>query len=322
VIELQALERFPNPEWEQLVARLGGNPLHLPQIHLIERAERDLRFLVFREHDAEVACALALITTPRLHRLRGRARTLELPTAPTVATCPPATRQEVYRSLIEGCRTLDCRRLAIGHTWGDNLEDVAPLADCITDRVTDFVLDLSPPLDDILARMHKGHRKNTRRAEKLGLTIRAETTLSALEHLRQVQLTSSERSASRGHGFAIRDPAYYRTLHDRIYAPGIGEVLLAWRGDACIGALACLHSGAKGITVRSGCTPEGYESYAMYLLQSELLKRAKERGILTLNIGGVPAAAESADHPQHGLYEFKQGFGGQPALRTAAVMNL
>jgi hypothetical protein len=322
VITLQTLERFPYPEWEQLVESLGGNPLHLPQIHLVERGEKDLRFLVFREGDTAVACAPALVTTPRLHRLRGQPRTLELPTAPALATCPPATRQEIYRSLIDGCPALDCRRLAIGHTWGDNLEDIAPLADCITDRTTDFVLDLGPPWDDILAQMHKGHRKNARRAEKLGLTIRADATLSALEHLRQVQLTSSERSASRGQGFAIRDTAYYRKLHDGIYAPGIGEVLLAWKDKACIGALAYLHSGTKGVTVRSGCTHEGYASYAMYFLQTELLKRAKEQGILTLNIGGVPAAAESADHPQHGLYEFKLGFGGQPALRTAAVMKL
>jgi len=83
-----------------------------------------------------------------------------------------------------------------------------------------------------------------------------------------------------------------------------------------------LHAGTKGVTVRSGCTPEGYESYAMYLLQTELLKRVKERGIVTLNIGGVPAAAEKPEHPQHGLYEFKQGFGGPPAIRTAAVMRI
>jgi hypothetical protein len=322
VIELRAFESFEYPEWEKLVARLGGNPLHLPQIHLAQRAKKDFRYLVFRKGYAAVACAPSLVTTPRLHRTRGKARILELPTAPALAKCPPATRQEIYRSLIAGCRDLDCQRLTIGHIWGDNLEDVAPLANCITTRVTDFVVDLSPAWDDILARMHKGHRKNTRRAEKAGLTIRAETSPSALEQLRLVQLSSSERSASRGQGYAIRNPAYYRALHDRIYAPGLGEVLLAWQGDACVGALAYLHAGTKGVTVRSGCTPAGYESYAMYRLQSELLKRARERGILTLNIGGVPTAAESADHPLHGLYEFKLGFGGQPAHRTAAVLDL
>lgn len=322
MITFRALERYAPPEWEQLVTRLGGHPLHLPQVHLVDRAAKDLRFLVLHEGESPVACAPALVTTPRWRRLRGKARTLELPTAPALTADSPAMRQEIYSRLIEGCRELDCRRLTIGHTWGDNLEDVAPLAEGITDRVTDFVLDLRPPWDEVLARLHKNHRKNSRRAEKLGLTIRADATLSALEHLREVQLTSSERSASRGQGFAIRDTAYYRALHERIYAPGLGEILLAWKEDRCVGALAYLRAGVKGVTVRSGCTREGYESYAMYLLQTELMKRAQEQGILTLNIGGVPAAAAGTDHPQHGLYEFKLGFGGPPALRTAAAIEI
>lgn len=320
--ELQAHESFQHQAWERLVAQLGGNPLHLPQVHLAGRAEKDLRFLVLGRAGAEVACAPAFVTTPRLHQLRSRPRTLELPTAPAMAPANPEARLAIYRSLIEGCRVLGCLRLTIGCAWGDNFKDVAPLSEHITETIADFVLDLGPRLEDLTAGMHKAHRKNIRRAEKLGLTIRAETSLSALEHLRHVQLASAERSASHGHGFAIRDTAYYRALHENVYGAGIGEVLLAFKGEACVGAIAYLHAGTKGITVRSGCTAEGYEAYAMYLLQSELLKRAKERGIEKLNLGGVPAEAEGEGHPQHGLYMFKKGFGGEQSLRTAAGLDL
>jgi hypothetical protein len=320
VVELQALEHFEHQAWERLVGRLGGNPLHLPEVHLGDRAERDLRFLVMSQADMNVACAAAFVSTPHLRPLRGRA--LELPTAPAMTANAREARQEIYLSVLEGCRSLGCQRLAIGHTWGDNLEDIAPLSAHITETIVDFVLDLTPPLDDVLAGMHKAHRKNTRRAEKVGLTVRAETSLPALEQLRQVQLASAERSATRGQGFGVRDSAYYRGLHERVYATGIGEVLLAFKGDACVAAIAYLHAGTKAITVRSGCTPEGYAAYAMYLLHAALMKRAKEGGIQELNLGGVLADAEREGHPQHGLYEFKQGFGGRRSLRTSAVMDL
>ena len=58
------------------------------------------------------------------------------------------------------------------------------------------------------------------------------------------------------------------------------------------------------------------------LIEYSLLARAKEQGLRELNLGGVPADAEREGHPQHGLFEFKRGFGGRPWLRTAAALEL
>ena len=83
VVELQALEHFEPQAWERLVGRLGGNPLHLPQVHLADRAEKDLRFLVMSQTATNVACATAFLAAPRARPLHGRA--LELPTAPAMS---------------------------------------------------------------------------------------------------------------------------------------------------------------------------------------------------------------------------------------------
>jgi lipid II:glycine glycyltransferase (peptidoglycan interpeptide bridge formation enzyme) len=40
-------------------------------------------------------------------------------------------------------------------------------------------------------------------------------------------------------------------------------------------------------------------------------------GVRELNIGGVPTEASDPGHPQAGLYEFKNGFGGEVAVRHA-----
>ncbi|MHC4180920.1 MAG: hypothetical protein ACYSWU_25770 [Planctomycetota bacterium] len=60
----------------------------------------------------------------------------------------------------------------------------------------------------------------------------------------------------------------------------------------------------------------------MYLLQFELLARLREQGVEEVNIGGVPADAANPDHPQHGLYCFKRGFGGTEHTRTAVSLDL
>ena len=54
----------------------------------------------------------------------------------------------------------------------------------------------------------------------------------------------------------------------------------------------------------------------------ELIRRSIAESMVELNIGGVPAEAREAGHPQAGLYEFKQGFGGQPMARFGLDMPL
>lgn len=319
---LRVVDPVAGSGWQQLVERCGGTPLHLPQVHMGDREERDLRLLAFERDGSPVACAPAFVSAPRLHRLRGGAKALELPTAPAIASADVAERTEIHQDLIAACRELGCWRLAVGHTWGECFEGRPPFGAHITERIVEFVLDVSGPLEELLAGMHKAHRKNVRRAERLGLTVRAESTLRALELLREVHQVAARRSEERGQGFAVRSAAYYRRIHERVYGAGIGEVLLAFQGEDCVGALAFLHGVGRGITVRSGCTSAGYEAYAMYLLEYRLLERAKELGLRELNLGGVPADAEEEGHPQHGLYEFKRGFGGRPELRTAVSLDL
>ena len=322
MMEIQVHQQFPQADWRQLGEQCGGNPLHLPPVHISNRPEKSLRFLVFSRASSPVACGPVFLNMPRLRFILNRTPTLQLPTSLAMAKRSQEEKQEVYEELIEQCRAMGCHRLAIGHAWGDSFQDVSALSRHIMDTIVEFVLDLRPDLDTLLAGMHKVHRKNIRRARKRGLALRVESTLSALLHLRRLQLSSAERAASRGQGFTVRDVAYFRRVYNCVYSKGVGEILLAFMGEECVGALAYLSSGTKGLTVRSGCTSKGYDAYAMYLLQFALLERAKERGLQEINLGGVPAEAESEDHPQHGLYEFKKGFGGQPHLRNAILMNV
>ena len=46
-----------------------------------------------------------------------------------------------------------------------------------------------------------------------------------------------------------------------------------------------------------------------YALQWEGIKRAKEAGCISYDLGGIPPS-DNPNHPMHGLYRVKTGFGG------------
>ena len=40
------------------------------------------------------------------------------------------------------------------------------------------------------------------------------------------------------------------------------------------------------------------------------------------NIGGVPATAREAGHPQHGLYDYKRYYGGKELMHTSPKIEI
>lgn len=311
-------DTFSPAPWEAVVSACRGNPLHLPAVHRPAYDAGALRFLVFRDGEETAACALGLATVPRLARLRRRGAELLLPTPPAALRDTPA----VMESLIDAVRGAGYRRLVVGTSAGRSYLDAPGLAPHVTTRIVEFVLDLRREPEEILSAMHKVHRKNVRRAERAGITVAAEPTLDALLALRSMQEVAAERSRQKGGGFRVQPAAYFEKLHRHVFSPGIGELWVARREGSIVAALAYLGTGETAMTVRSGSTPDGYETRAMYRLQAAVIDRARERGFTKLNLGGVPEAAAEDGHPEHGLYDFKKGFGAQAHLRTGLALDL
>ena len=231
-------------------------------------------------------------------------------------------RTKSLRALLDHARDSGFARIVVQPGYGTWLGGDEALAKFRTDSITEFVIDLSPGYDALLAGMHKIHRKNIRRAGRAELDVVEDSSVDGLLQLRQLQLSSSERAEEKTEGFAVRDEAYFRNVHDHVYAPGLGTVLFARLGGETVAALAWLNAAGRILTVRSGSLPAGYESRAMYLLHDELIRRALDAGVEELNIGGVPTAAAEKGHAQSGLYEFKQGFGGVPMQRYGLDISL
>ena len=320
-LRVEVARSVPETEWQRRVEQCGGNALHLSAPHRAEQDPRDQRFLIFTRDQEIVACAIAF---ERRRRLWGRVPqgppTLWMPTAP--AMLDGGLAPHVLDALVTHARQSGCARLVIQPASSEHLDRHDLLARHTTAALVEFVLDLRRPFADILAGMHKYHRKNMRRAEARGLVVTEDTSLDGLLRLRQMQAVSAQRASEKEHGFSVRDEAYFKQLFAHVYAAGLGQVLFAHLGDKPLAALAFLTTAGRALTVRSGSLPEGYDTYAMYLLHHELIRSLLARGVVELNLGGVPAAASDPKHPQFGLYEFKQGFGGRAVTRLAVDMPL
>jgi lipid II:glycine glycyltransferase (peptidoglycan interpeptide bridge formation enzyme) len=188
--------------------------------------------------------------------------------------------------------------------------------------LVEFLVDLTRGEGALLQAMHKKHRKNLRLAQESGLDVVEDATLEAFLSVREMQQSSAERSAEKGNRYGIQDERFYRESFEAIYRNGPGRVLFARKDGIAAAALAYLEFGRKAITVRSGSTPVGYETSAMYLLQFELIKRLAQRGFSELNIGGVPADAAELSHPQHGLFDYKRYYGGIPRACAGFTFNV
>jgi Acetyltransferase (GNAT) domain len=308
--------------WTGTVAACDGNPLHVPAVTASEYPGIPCRGLVFERDGRVIGCALAYFPPRRRLRFLPAGNDLELPTA--VAIGPEhrtsETKDALYGALLAHARDRRARLLVIRPRWGDEFSDLPRLAPFVRSGTLEFVVDLDRDEEGIRGAMHKFHRKNVRRAEREGLAVVNDPSLAGLLRLRDLQRNSADRSASRGGGFGIRTDAFFRDVHARVYSLGLGDVLFARDGEAELAALAVVTAAGKGITVRSGSTPQGYERLAMYLLQDAVLRRGRERGLRELNLGGVPEGAREEGHVQHGLYQFKKGFGGRECLRHAVVM--
>ena len=309
MIRTEALSDMNETTWESLVEACGGHPLHLPFANEVDLSAKDRMHLVFQNGSTVAGCAIAY-----RQKAGWRKKDLFLPAAPALNT--PELRESIMVSLVDFARRSGFDTLHVAPHWGVTFDDVPSFSGQAEGSVVEFALDLSPDLETLLSGMHTVHRTNIRRAERNGITMRQDGSIEALMTLRAMQEVAAERSAKRGSGFKVRDRAYFERVQERVYGPGFGELLLAEQNGVPVAALAYLTGARRAMTVRSGATPAGYETYAMYLLQFEVIKRAKERSTIEINLGGVPEAAAEEGHPERGLYDFKRGFGGRPLRST------
>lgn len=305
-----------------MIENLNGTPFHLPEVWDVGAGPDSLRYLVWEDGGVPVAAAVGIVERKRVLRFLPGSAALHLPTAPVLQEGSGVLRHELYATLQRSCAEQRFRDIAVDSRWGEEPELAGQLGVSVEYPLVEFLVDCTRGEEALLQAMHKKHRKNLRLAQDSGLEVVEDATLEAFLSVREMQQSSAERSAEKGNRYGIQDERFYRESFEAIYRNGPGRVLFARKGGESVAALAYLELGRKAITVRSGSTPVGYETSAMYLLQFELFKRLARRGFSELNIGGVPAEAAEPSHPQHGLYNYKRYYGGNPRACAGFTLNV
>jgi lipid II:glycine glycyltransferase (peptidoglycan interpeptide bridge formation enzyme) len=167
------------------------------------------------------------------------------------------------------------------------------------------VVDLTPPLDGILAAMKSKTRYNIRLASKKGVSV-SEGGIEDVDPWYEIYRETGERDR-----IAIHAKGYYAELlrRSREYpgtAPRVMLLLARADGELLAGNIVILWK--KTAVYLTGASSGGKRNLMpTYALQWEAMKIAKESGCSAYDLYGVPARPDPV-HPMYGLYQFKTGF--------------
>jgi lipid II:glycine glycyltransferase (peptidoglycan interpeptide bridge formation enzyme) len=164
-------------------------------------------------------------------------------------------------------------------------------------------------LDSILAGMHKKTRYNIRLAAKKGVRVE----VCGREKLKD-WYTLSKITAVRDkigiHGFG-----YYDRLFDLVDSSAVAEqelqLLMAYSPeDELLAGVIILFRGREAVYLYGASSNENRQLMPAYALQWQALRTAVEKQCGEYDLYGIPPT-DDPEHPMHGLYRFKTGFGGE-----------
>lgn len=159
--------------------------------------------------------------------------------------------------------------------------------------------------EDILAGMHKKTRYNIRLASRNGVKIRQYSGQDALSIL--PEWYSLYRETGLRDGISLHPELYYRNFLE-IAQDKAALYMAEYSGKSIAGIIVARCK--ERVTYLYGASSSSYrEQMPNHLLQWQAIEDAFNAGAKEYDFFGIPPTADP-DHPMHGLWRFKTGFGG------------
>ena len=173
-----------------------------------------------------------------------------------------------------------------------------------------MIVDLSPSEEDLLARMKGKTRYNVRLAARKGVAVQETGFGEAWDTFYGLLEGTAERN-----GFVIRRSREY--LHDSMrvmYEAGQGRFFFATHEGEPLAAIFVFTFGEKCWYIHGASSNVKRNLMPAYLLQWEVMRWARERGIRYYDMVAVPKPENlDEEDPLWGVYRFKAGFSGEIA---------
>lgn len=176
--------------------------------------------------------------------------------------------------------------------------------------------------ETLLASFDKDTRYAVRRSQREGVEVHVQTDASdtaPVDALHGTVLDTQRRA-----GFPRPSLERYRIAWQGLGGAGRASILEARRGDRLLASGMLVVEGDRSFYLFAGSRREEAgepKHYASYLLQWEMMRRARELGSRLHDLWGIAPADAGPDHAWHGVGLFKKGFGGR-AVRWAGTWDV
>jgi peptidoglycan pentaglycine glycine transferase (the first glycine) len=338
--EYRTLENPDVRAWDDFVAARGGHVLQSSAWgELKSRFGWSVLRLALARDDALVAGAQILF-----RRLPLGLRFAYIPRGPIADPNDHNTNAALFDALCDAAKSRGAFALKIESNWLDipisKLQSLISNFQLLTSNSiqprTTIHLDLTRDLDAILAQMKPKWRYNIRLAERKGVTVREGSVDDLATFYRLMQVTSARDQ------FAIHSTDYYRAAFELFTARDNARLFVAEYAREPLAMIFVTAFGGEAIYLYGASSNAHRERMPNHALHWAAIQWAKARGCARYDFWGVAAVADAiggarhssegiADVPglsegisqpiesnsanasplQHGLYQFKQGFGGQ-----------
>jgi len=304
-------------EWDRLAVELGGSFFHSRAFALHEARHAHTRPLFVKVRDGAgrvMALAVATLGCPKLWPLSTYSRTATLGAlpAPSIAGIQRTVLSVLERELGgQGVYTIGVQAYDSEHS-----KDVLSSSSYSLVERVEFYLDLTPPLEEIAARLKGARRTDIRKAEKLGVETRLERGASSCAILRQMQASSMARRGIPSEG---TEEHREDELRARLLEQDRAILLVSHHGGQAVNAAMFGVFGERAYYLYSGSSLEGNRCAGPVHLLWTAARILRERGVRTLNLGGV---ASPTDEKMNGLLRFKQGFGAEMVSQPSGTKVL
>ena len=167
------------------------------------------------------------------------------------------------------------------------------------------IVDITPPLEQVLASMKSKTRYNVRLSDKKGVKV-SEGGPDDLDRWYALYEETSSRD-----GIAIHSRAYYKGLFQeaqnyRGAKPTVKLLLARHEEDLLAGNIVAFWK-SRAAYLYGASSGEKRNLMPTYALQWEAIRMARGAGCTSYDLYGVPPRPDPG-HPMFGLYQFKTGF--------------
>lgn len=177
-----------------------------------------------------------------------------------------------------------------------------------------MIVDVDAPDEILLSRMKATWRRYIRKAQRDGVNVRVSADTSDVARFMGIYRETANRD-----GFIVRPDNYYSRGLDVLRPSARASIWLAESGSELLAGAVILSHGTRAWYLWGATSQRGLEMHAMYLLQWEALRGARESGCTSYDMWGAPDDMGDEADPLKGVAYFKAGFGARHVSWVGAL---